>query len=100
MADESRTVQLIRQARLEPQASTAPFRDRYQVDYRHANYQTNRRRGHIHAWQADGRYLGVFTTHQKAVAAGADVTRVEYDYWFIWTPDHEWRTSKEKRIRP
>lgn len=52
----------------------------YVVDWSKTN--ADKRRGGIHAWKEDGQYLGQFTTHDRALAAGADVARIGRSYWF------------------
>ena len=51
-------------------AAVADF-SQFNINFRHPNYHTDKRRGHIHGWSSNREYLGSFPTHSKAIQTGA-----------------------------
>lgn len=73
----------IRKAR-DSAASYEPGFNDFQVDWSKA--RSDKRTGHMYGWTLGGEFLGQFTTHENALAAGARVSRLDH-YWFLWVDE-------------
>lgn len=65
----------------EQRAATGVMERSYRVDWDLVN--NDKRKGDVHAWKCDGKYMGQFTNHEKAIRNGAHVTRYA-GIWFDW----------------